>query len=281
MLSLEIGRQSSVLTNENQDTQTNNLSIGAMADGGELLEQLFRVVEAYEMLKENAQVLETHKLRIENISESAVINNSLIFSAGESGDGELFPMLEESLKEIGFEEVNDERRKPQEVMQIGKDCNSHEVADVPTRVEVSLGCERNRCYTRQSSRIQDKEIPMMQKAMARKAGTEGITTCPSSHSTQPSCSLDEISKIYGFFLGLEEETRLSNMSLIQAKEEAMASLLLTKQKILLSLSENRGQPIVESSGSHEIPNLEISGEQTKEDDKLSTLDQGRRFFFAT
>lgn len=65
------------------------------------------------------------------------------------------------------------------------------------------------------------------------------------------------------------------MSLIQAKEEAMASLLLTKQNILLNSSENKGQSSAESSGSQDVPTLEISGGKTKKkDDKLSTFDQG-------
>lgn len=77
--------------------------------------------------------------------------------------------------------------------------------------------------------------------MARKAVSKGITS--SSDNILPisdtSCSLDTIARVCGFSLGNEEATRIANIFLIQAKEDAMATLLNTKQKILPSSTDYR------------------------------------------
>lgn len=81
--------------------------------------------------------------------------------------------------------------------------------------------------------------------MARKVISKGIT----SSSTLPifDTSLDTIARVCGFSLGNEEATRIANISLIQAKEDAMAALLNTKQKILPSSTEDRDQTVDEST----------------------------------
>ena len=93
-------------------------------------------------------------------------------------------------------------------------------------------------YTRHSTRVKDKDRPVMEKAMSRKTTSKGNDSSSSSISI-PSCSLEEISRVCGFSLGEEEATRLANISLIQAKEAAFAALVNTKQKIVLSSNENR------------------------------------------
>jgi len=81
---------------------------------------------------------------------------------------------------------------------------------------------------RQSSRAQDKEVPVLEKAIARKAGTKGTTSCSSKPSVNSSSSLDTIARVCGFSLGKEEATRLANISLIQAKEVALIALANAK-----------------------------------------------------
>lgn len=110
--------------------------------------------------------------------------------------------------------------------------------------------------------------------MSRKAVSKGTTSYSKPPIPKPSCSLDDISKVCGFTLGHEEATRLDNISLIQAKEEALATLLLTKQKIMSSSSEDRDLSTVESSNDHQNPELELIGVQANEDVNLSLLDQG-------
>jgi hypothetical protein len=82
--------------------------------------------------------------------------------------------------------------------------------------------------TRHSSRVQDKEMHVLDKAIARKAGDKGTLSCSIPSTSSSNCSLDTIARACGFSLGLEEETRLANISLIQAKEDAMMILLKTK-----------------------------------------------------
>lgn len=67
--------------------------------------------------------------------------------------------------------------------------------------------------------------------MARKASVKGTTVLSKPHVPTPPCSLDDISRVCGFNLGHDEATRLANISLIQAKGEALATLLQTKQKL--------------------------------------------------
>ena len=93
-------------------------------------------------------------------------------------------------------------------------------------------------YTRHNTRVKDKDRPVMEKAISRKTANKGNDSSSSSISI-PSCSLEDISRVCGFSLGEEEDTRLANISLIQAKEAAFAALVNAKQKIMLSSNENR------------------------------------------
>jgi hypothetical protein len=161
MSSTEIGSEAGVLTNEFQVTQTNKINSKDMIVGGEMVEQLFSAIETSEVLKEKAQVHHTYKPTIEIFSEADGIDDNLTYSVGKCGDGDVFNKLEDSLKEIGFVEVNDDKRKSQEAMQLDKGYNNQEGVVVSTRGEIPLGSERNHCFTRQSSRILDKGIPMM------------------------------------------------------------------------------------------------------------------------
>ena len=81
--------------------------------------------------------------------------------------------------------------------------------------------------------------------MARKVISKGITSSFTLPISDTSCSLDTITRVCGFSLGNEEATRIANISLIQAKEDAMAALLNTKQKILPSSTEDRDQTVDE------------------------------------
>jgi hypothetical protein len=265
----EIDSQAGVPTNEFQVYQINKMN------DEDLVEQILSVTDTSEKLKQKVQDYHTYQSKMEISSEADGTEDSLSYKVGKGEDVEVLNKIEDSLKEMGFMDVVSDKRSAQEDMQLDKSYNKQEGAVIATRGDIPLGFERNQCFTRQSSRILDKEIRMMQKAMKVKAGNKGINNCSSLFSTQPLCSLDEISKICGFSLGLEEETRLANMSLIQAKEEAMTSLLLTKEKILLKSTENRVHPDIESSGSQDNPILEISGGKSKKQvNNLSTLYQG-------
>lgn len=115
---------------------------------------------------------------------------------------------------------------------------------------------------RHRSRIQEKGDFMQYKEMARKADIKGTTSCsPPSSPTEP-CSLDIMARVCGFSLGQEETTRLANISLIQAKEEAFLALQKVKHKIDLS-------SVVMMS-----PILELEGISVTREDDLLPIDQG-------
>jgi hypothetical protein len=221
--------------------------------GFEMESQLIGIHE--NLSRENIEALEEHAM-VSNLTEDSTTS-----FCEKSGDSVVILILEENLKANGYQgdEDVDKRMKLSEVLYTDKVLFSQMAADVPTTAVELLAVDKTSCCTRQSSRVQDKEIPMLQKARARKAGTKGTTSCPKPSSPQPSCSLDVISKVCGFSLGLEEETRLANISLIQAKEEALVAMLLTKQKILSSSSEIRGLPNKESSLVQQNPGLELNG----------------------
>jgi hypothetical protein len=173
---------------------------------------------------DNIEALEEHAMVL-NLAEDSTTS-----FCEKSGDSVVILILEENIKANGYQGDDDEDKKMKlsEVLQTEKVLFSQMAADAPTTAIELLAIDKTICYTRQSSRVQDKEIPILQKARARKAGTKGTTSCPNPSIPQPSCSLDDISKLCGFSLGLEEETKLANISLIQAKEEALAAMLLTK-----------------------------------------------------
>lgn len=98
------------------------------------------------------------------------------------------------------------------------------------------------------------------------AQAKGTNQCsiplPPISSSSP---LDSIARVCGFSLGIEESTRLANISLIQAKEEAVKALLDTKAKLCLS-SEVVGMLGVRdnspsgSSVDHQSPCLDGKGD---------------------
>jgi hypothetical protein len=106
--------------------------------------------------------------------------------------------------------------------------------------------------TRQSARIQDANDHILKKAIAQKANAKGITSPSIPPPPNPSCSLDLLARVCGFSLGYDESTRIANISLIQAKEEALLALQNTKQK-LSSIPKSSGEnahgdrPVDESS----------------------------------
>jgi hypothetical protein len=73
-------------------------------------------------------------------------------------------------------------------------------------------------------------------------------------------------------LGLEEETRLAKISIIQAKEDAMMTLLKTKQNFLSSSNTVRDEVPIESSVDHQSPALELAEVNAINEDNLSTRD---------
>lgn len=94
--------------------------------------------------------------------------------------------------------------------------------------------------TRQSSRAKNDGTTMLKKATARKATTipKGMLPNSSIPSHIPFATIEIITRACGISLGQVESTRLANISMIQAKEEALAALLKTKQKIQLSSAKN-------------------------------------------
>lgn len=117
-------------------------------------------------------------------------------------------------------------------------------------------------------------MPVLEKAIAKKAGSKGTTSCFSKPPVNSSSSLDTIARVCGFSLGKEEATRLANIYLIQAKEEALTALANAKQKIVLSSSDIRDGSCDESSSEQQAPILELEGARANIDDNLSQLDQG-------
>jgi hypothetical protein len=88
-----------------------------------------------------------------------------------------------------------------------------------------------------------------------------------------------MARICGFSLGQEETTRLANISLIQAKEEALLALQKAKQKIVSSSvtsieSDNRVLSEKESSEVEMSPVLELERTSANVEDNLSHSDQG-------
>lgn len=131
--------------------------------------------------------------------------------------------------------------------------------------------------TRQSARLQNKE-DQAQKDLDGAIINKGTTCCSDSPTTMSS-SLDFLASVCGFLLGIEESTRLTNISLIQAKEEAVKALMDTKLK-LSSDKMNR----VDSDLTVQLPNesssaqnfllLEISENSAMMAGNLSPRDKG-------
>ena len=80
-------------------------------------------------------------------------------------------------------------------------------------------------------RIQEKKGATQDKLKARTADAKGTKSIPSSSCSTDTCSLDSMARVCGFSLGQDEISRIANISLIQAKEDAFIALQKTKQKI--------------------------------------------------
>lgn len=64
--------------------------------------------------------------------------------------------------------------------------------------------------------------------------------------------IDDVTRVCGISLGNEEATRIANISLIQAKEEAAIALLKAKQKILLNVEPQKLEVVLEVDNNNEI-----------------------------
>lgn len=128
--------------------------------------------------------------------------------------------------------------------------------------------------TRHSSRLQEKGgcKPLKKKTTPTEGTNHGSVSVHSS-------PLDNLASVCGFSLGEEEATRLANISLIQAKEEAVQALLNTKLKLSLA-SEKVDQldvrvlNVAESSSKNELPSLELSTDCVVLEDNLFLSDKG-------
>ena len=107
--------------------------------------------------------------------------------------------------------------------------------------------------TRQSSRIQDKGEMALKKAMDGKAKTKGISTSKPLPPPPLLNPLDTLASVCGFSLGPDETSRIANISLIQAKEEALLAIQKIKDKIESSVNHQQvssvpNKPQIDSRG---------------------------------
>jgi len=217
-------------------------------------------------------------------SDDSIVGKTVALCGGNDDE----ETLDDSNKEVGYEghDNGGTQKKLPELQQKGRDMiNQTNISDQLSYEEQKLP-DKASYFTRQSTRIQDRDKPVMEKAISRKDGIKGINSCPTSSDPIPSCSLEDISRVCGFSLGEGEATRLANISMIQAKEAALAALLSTKQKIMVSsvenrvlnieenLAENRVLSFDESSSKDQNPRLEFSGARAANEDNLSIMDQG-------
>jgi len=133
--------------------------------------------------------------------------------------------------------------------------------------------------TRHSSRIQEKKGAIQDKLKARTANAKGTKFIPSSSYSTDTCSLDSMARVCGFSLGQDEVSRIANISLIQAKEDAFIALQKTKQKIESSSVIPNDTIIrvpleIESSVDLSPQVLELMGGGADTANKLSHRDQG-------
>lgn len=130
----------------------------------------------------------------------------------------------EVTKEPSYDDIARHSVKQADVYQLTKNVEE-EVTDSNKTKAKKIYTSNIPCKTRQSSIIQGVDVYMQEKAIARKVFTIGITS--SSIPPPPpnsSCSLDLLARVCGFSLGSDESSRISNISLIQAKEEALLGL---------------------------------------------------------
>lgn len=116
---------------------------------------------------------------------------------------------------------------------------------------------------RQSSRIQEKFTDMQDNAMAKKAIDKGISCSPNTHPPLASFNpLDSLARVCGFSLGFDDSSRLTNISLIQAKEEALLALHNVKNKLEVNTNTqqkdvNRVMPTNKRSVLPNTPQIEL------------------------
>jgi len=113
--------------------------------------------------------------------------------------------------------------------------------------------------TRYSSRVKKDGIPMMEKAMNRKAAmaSTGISSHPNPNNTVVN-QVELISKVCGINLGDDIKNRAANISLIQARDEAVEALNKAKNKILLSSDNLQHQTLSSANdGIKEIEDHEL------------------------
>lgn len=120
--------------------------------------------------------------------------------------------------------------------------------------------------TRHSSRLQDNGTVMSKTTMSNKATCMPQGNLNSSPSnSMSSCSLETISRVCGISLGKDENERLANISLIQAREEAMEALVKAKTKIQLSSDqaekhESRDMNVINGTDVIEIDTTQSFGQ---------------------
>ena len=152
--------------------------------------------------------------------------------------------------------------------------------DIELEVKPTKRISNLLCKTRRSARIKDTEVDMQEKATARKALAKGISAPPIPPSCpNPPCALDSLAKTCGFSLGNDDSTRTANISLIQAKEDALAAIQSTKKK-LSSIAESsngdvpRDMPVIERSGLQHQNVLEAGENKDNIVPNLLIADQG-------
>jgi hypothetical protein len=209
------------------------------------------------------------------LAQEKILDNYIV---GQASD-EVICLLEENLQSINGlgEEVMATKMKLLEFTQSDLDLvkQVHCLKGHIKATNMPLGPEKSKLpITRQSSRVQDKEVPVQDKAVARKAGNKGIISCSIPSTSSSDCSLDTIARVCGFSLGLDESIRLANISLIQAKEDALLALERTKHKLMSSSDSVRDKVSDESSVDHQSPALEFAEASATFEDNLPIRDQG-------
>jgi len=107
---------------------------------------------------------------------------------------------EEVTKEPSRDDIAGHSMKQADVYQLTKNVEE-EVTDSNRTNAKKVYTSNIPCKTRQSSRLQDADVCMQGKAIARKAFTKGITSSIPPPPANSSCSLDLLARVCGFSLG--------------------------------------------------------------------------------
>jgi len=120
-----------------------------------------------------------------------------------------------------------------------------------------------------------------QKIMEKKATAfipKGIPSIPPKPISDSSTHIEELARACGISLGEEESARLANISIIQAREEALLALQKTKQKVMLSSDKNLEVDNTEGESGNEnrdnIPAMDDAGGDGTLEANLLHIDQG-------